>query len=119
TIRSDNLGPAIVDQIPPSPDFTIVDVRNAGSGNLDIRTTGADSQESIRFKQGLRDAFDTIQVSRQVGVVPAPIPVSLPAVATAIVTAINPQLTITRFTYGIVTIPPLIAPEPPERIVPA
>src|SRR6185436_1042842 len=82
TIRSENLGPAIVDEIPPSPDFTIIDLRNAGSVDLNVSTRGTDSQESERFKQGLRDALDTIQVSRQAGVVPAPIPVQLPAVAT-------------------------------------
>jgi len=119
TIRSDNLGPAIVDTIPASPDFTIVNVRDAGSANLNVRTGGTDGQESVRFKAGLRDAFDTIQVSRQAGTVPAPVPVALPAVANAIVTAINPQFTITRFTYNIVKIPPRIAPLPPERIVPA
>ncbi|HEY6189581.1 MAG TPA: hypothetical protein VIW80_18150 [Pyrinomonadaceae bacterium] len=119
TIRSDNLGPAVVDALPASPDFTVIDVRNAGSVNLNVSTRGTDGEESTRFKQGLRDAYDTIQVSRQAGVVPDPIPVALPAVANAIVTAINPQFTITRFAYEIVKIPPRIAPLPPERIVPA
>lgn len=119
TIRSENLGPAIVDSLPPSPDFTIVEVRDAASVNLNVNTRGTDSQESERFKQGLRDALDTIQLSRQAGVVAPPVPVQLPAVATAIVTAIHPQFTITRFTYNIVNIPTRISPLPPERIVPA
>ena len=119
TIKSEDLGPAVVDSLPPSSDFAVVDIRDAASANLNVTTSGTDSQESERFKQGLKDAFGTIEASRLAGVVPAAVPVQLPAVATAIVTSIDPRLTITRFAYGIVQIPPRISPLPPERIVPA
>ena len=119
SVKSETLGPAIVDALPTSPNFTIVDIRSATSVNLDVTIGGTDSQESERFKQGLRDAFETIEASRVAGTVPAAVPVELPAVATAIVTSINPALTINRFVYDIVKIPPLIFPLPPERIVPA
>ncbi|MGH8602301.1 MAG: hypothetical protein ACREXR_05845, partial [Gammaproteobacteria bacterium] len=119
TIKSETLGPAIVDSLPPSPDFTVIDIRNAASANLNLTTRGTDSQESERFKQGLKDALDTIQASRLAGIVPPPVRVQLPAVATAIVTSINPQITITRFAYDIVQMPPRISPLPPERIEPA
>jgi hypothetical protein len=119
SIKSETITPAIVDSLPPSPDFTVIDIRDAGSANLNVTTRGTDGQESERFKQGLRDAFGTIEASRLAGVVPAPVPVRLPAIATAIVTSINPLFTIRRFTYDIVQIPPRIAPLPPERIEPA
>lgn len=119
TLKSETLGPAVVDSLPSSSNFSVVEIRSGVPADLSVNTSGLDSDESSRFKQGLKDALTTVEIGRVTGTVRADVPLQLPAVATAIVTSINPQLTISRYAYDVVQIPTLISPVPPERIQPA
>lgn len=61
-IRPENQTPEVVDKLPKSPDFKLASFENvfrpANQGTTD-------SADAIKFKQGLRDAFELVHITRQ------------------------------------------------------
>jgi hypothetical protein len=103
-IREENQNPGTVDQFPKSPDFVI-----AEPGSNVRPTTGAiDSAVAVRFKSALRDSFSLLVASKTVAVRPAPIALNLPQLTTALVKAVDPQVTIPRRGLSMITLPPYI-----------
>ncbi len=87
-----------VADLPASPDFTI-----SRPGDAVTPTTGArDSVEATRFKGALTDAARLRDASQRAAFEPARPALDVPALATAVVEALDPDVTIPRrVLYGI------------------
>lgn len=106
-IREDNLRPATVDRMPGSRSFTLaqdVDPRKPPP-RAPVAGGEIDNDEAQRFKNSLRDQYRLIDVGKKLGEVPAAVPLELPRVASDVVAALNPELTVPRWTLSGLTIP--------------
>lgn len=112
-LREDNRTPAVVDGLPKSPNFTITDPGVAP--NVTIGTT--DSVEAERFKFGLKNAFGLIEAGKTASQFPPKKKLDLGAIAGAIVTAVNPAVTVPRRVWAGVFLPPRIRLEIGETFV--
>jgi len=115
SVREENITPAAVDRLRPSPDFRLSEPGSGFTPSLG----GSDSPEAIKFKQALRESFDIIDVSTRAG---APIPrtkLDLGTVSTAGVNLLNPAVTIPKRILSSVLIPSRIRKEIGERFVEA
>ena len=101
SIREDRQTPAAVDALPTVPNFVI----SRPDSGFTPRAGSTDSAEATRFKAALRDAYTFTSVAFPE---PPRAPLELPALAGAVVTAIDPQVTIPARIRGTVTIPPWI-----------
>ncbi|HEX4949099.1 MAG TPA: hypothetical protein VFZ34_20650 [Blastocatellia bacterium] len=100
-IREENQTPASVDELPRSPDFT---VSEPGSGVTPGRGA-SDSPEAVLFKAGLKDAYVLIGASAAVAQTPPRRPIAIGPMMDAIMTGLDPDITIPRRTYQMITIP--------------
>jgi hypothetical protein len=104
-IREKGLTPEAVDALPSSPDFVIT---RPGSGFLP--TTGAtDSVQAKRFKDALRDWHSLHAASAAASSRPAPAKLDLGGLATTVVTAIDPSVTVPGWTFHAISLPAHIA----------
>ena len=109
-LREDHLTPAAVDALPGSSGFTLqpnIDPRTAPPLPV-VQPGEADNAAAVELKQALRDGFRLIDVSRPLGAVPKPVPFDLPKVAASVVSETRPDLTVPRWTWSGVTVPPRI-----------
>ena len=97
--------PGAIDALPKFPDFTL---HPFGEGS-DPQPGDNDSPEATRFKGALKDVHQVLTTSATLGFEPERPPISVASLATASFAAINPQVTVPRFTFGAVTLPPYIA----------
>lgn len=115
TVLPDRQTPGAVDELPDSPDFRVTEF-----GDPFLPTAGStDSPEAVRFKTALRRSFDFAQLSTAAGVVPEPPPLNVTRLIADVAVAINPAVTIPRYVFGSVSIPPRIIRELPEKFVEA
>ncbi|MEK6154569.1 hypothetical protein WIW50_14965 [Flavobacteriaceae bacterium 3-367] len=115
SIHEENQTPESVDELPKSPDFRISDPRE----NFTPSIGGVDSEEGTRFKTALRDVNTLIQNDRKLGVPKARIPLKIGVVNQDVFDSINPSVSIPRWVYGSVFIPPFIRLQLKERFVEA
>ncbi len=117
SLREDNQKPEVVDRLPKSPDFRIID-----RGDSFRPAFGAsDSAEAVAYKTALKDAYALIDASRKVA---APLrpprrSLNLEQLTATLVTAVNPAVTIPRHVYSSIFIPPRIREQIGERFVEA
>jgi hypothetical protein len=117
SLREENQKPEVVDRLPKSPDFRLID-----RGEEFRPTIGtSDSEEAIRYKDALRDAYTVIDASREVSApLRPPRPkLNLEQLTATLVTGIHPAVTIPRHVYGGILIPPRIREQIGERFVEA
>jgi hypothetical protein len=96
-----------IDNIPPSPDFTITE---PGSGF--VPTRGAtDSVEAVRYKDGLKSLSTLFSASTAAAQVPPKRPLDLGRINTEVVLSIEPQKTIPRRIMAGVVLPPRVRAE--------
>ncbi|MGE8341124.1 MAG: hypothetical protein ACN6OI_08825 [Flavobacterium sp.] len=110
-VTQDSQTPAAVDHYPVSPGFVITLPRSTYTP-----TTGStDSEEAIKFKTALKDAFTLISIK-----FPDPIrkPVDLKDLTTSVVSSLNPVITIPKRTHHSITIPARIATNMVEQFAP-
>ena len=111
TILEENLTPESVDELPKSPNF-----RLSEPGDGFIRTIGNnDSEEGIRYKSALRDAFKVIQVSAEVSKKTKPLPLDLSLMLGDSIKQLHPALTIPRYVYSKFNIPKRIMDQLNEK----
>ncbi len=91
-IREVDQTPASVDEIPRSPNFEIAE---PGS-EIRPKLGDTDSPEAITFKAALKDSYELIEASREVGQTPYRGSVNLPNLGTTTFEKINPEVTIPR-----------------------
>jgi hypothetical protein len=103
-VRPPALTVEAVDAIPPSPDFVISE---PGAG-FTPGTGGTDSVQAGRFKDALRDWHRLYGASAVTGAVPLPRPLGIRPVATTVITAIDPDVTVPLRLRGRVRLPPHI-----------
>jgi hypothetical protein len=72
---------------------------------------GTDSATAVRFKTALSDVFILNAVSARAAQIPAPSPMNLTAVSTAMQTGINPRVTIFRRGLSAISVPAWIIAE--------
>jgi len=117
SLREDNQKPEVVDRLPKSPDFRIIE-----RGDSFRPTFGAsDSAEAAAYKTALKDAYALINASKTVA---APLrpprkALNLEQITTTLVTSINPAVTIPRHVYSGIFIPPRVREQIGERFVEA
>ena len=118
-LREDNLTPAAVDALPGSSGFTLVTAIDprADVSPVTVRRGETDNADATRFKSALRDEFRLLETSRRIGQVPIPVPLRIQRVADDIVAGTRPELTVPRWTWSGITIPPRIRDQIGERFV--
>ena len=95
---------AAVDRLPKSPDFVLAE---PGS-SVTPRVGATDSPTAVRFKTALRDSFGLLVASKAAAQRPAPTTLDLAATTSAIVTAIDPAVTIPTRGFSTIAIPPFV-----------
>jgi len=120
-LKEDSLTPETVDQLPGSSGFTLTaDVDPRGDiPPPTLRPGETDSPDAVRFKLALRDEFKLIHTSGQLGEIPRPVPLDLPAVAADIVTGTRPEITVPRWVMSGIVIPPRVRDQAGDRFVEA
>ena len=101
SIKEENIDPAVVDELPKSPDFRIVGLNEAFRPSRG----SSDSEEGLRFKRALKDTFTAIQASNTAGLEVKPQPMNLQLVGKDVFQTLNPGITIPKFTLNAVFIP--------------
>lgn len=102
-IKSDGQRPQVVDQLPKSSNFQLVPV---GSAFVPERGSASDSEDAKLFKQGLRGAFELVEVTR--ATIPDPVPfkpINIQATAEVVATKLDPKTSIPNWTLAHVHIP--------------
>ena len=118
-LREESLNPSVVDDMPGSSDFALrpyVDPR-ADIALPPLRRGLRDGPEAVRFKTALRDELRVIDVNRRLGIVPPSKPLDLSIVAADIVGAIDPDITVPRWTLAAIDIPKRIRDQIGESFV--
>ncbi len=115
SLNEENIRPELVDNFPKSPDFSITAV----DSGFKPKYGNVDSAEGIKFKAALRDSFDVINVSRNLGKVVEKPALDLPFLVNTTFAVINPEITIPKFIYNMVFIPLRIREQLAERFVEA
>lgn len=96
--------PGAVERLPRSPDFVL----SEPDSSVRPRTGGGDSPTAARFKTGLRDSFALRIASDAAAQRPAPARLDLPALASSMVAAVDPSVTIPLRGRFLVAVPPWI-----------
>ncbi len=96
--------PRAVGRLPKSPDFAL----SEPGSSLRPRTGGTDSPTAGRFKTALRDSFALRVASDAAAQRPVPAALDLPALASTMVAAVDPAVTIPHRGRFLVAVPPWI-----------
>jgi hypothetical protein len=105
--KEDNFVPASVNSMPGSADFQLVphvDPRDAPAA-VSVQPGESDNAEASRFKTALREQYQLIETSKQIGNRAPPVPLDLRKVATDMVAETRPEVTVPRWTLSGLTIP--------------
>ncbi len=114
-ISEERKNPEAVDELPNSPDFRISEPEE----NFTPSTGVSDNEEAKRFKDALRAVNKTIQDSVRLSEVKPREPLQLETVNTAVFQGLNPALSIPRWVFNGVVIPPYIRLQQKEEFVEA
>ncbi len=105
SILVENQTPESIDELPKSPDFRI----SEPGENFTPRIGGTtDSEEAVRFKRALKDVNGMLQESAKLGEVVVRPELNISAVNNAVFENVHPELTIPRWIYGGVKLPPFV-----------
>ena len=96
--------PEAVDRLPRSPDFVL----SEPGSTIAPKTGTIDSPTAVRFKTALRDSFALVVASNSAAQQPPPVRLDLAALATSVVTAVDPAVTIPRRGFSAIAIPAYI-----------
>lgn len=115
SIAPERQQPQSIETWPKSPDFAV------STDGVVVRPTFADSdsEEGRRFKTALRDVYTLVQGSLAASVPAIKPALDLGATGTHVFAALNPAVTIPRWTWAGVTIPARIREQLEERFVEA
>jgi hypothetical protein len=115
SILPENQQPQSIDSWPKSPDFRV------STGGVVVRPTfdGTDSEEAVRFKTALKEAYTLVQQSLAASVPVVKPMLDVRATGHQLFAALNPDVTIPRWTWAGVTIPGRIKEQLEERFVEA
>lgn len=97
----DGQSPAVIDALPRYPTFRIAEPGPAP----EPVPGGSDSPEAVRFKSALKGVHAVLSTSAVLGEKPPRPPIDLAGLASATFTAIDPEVTIPRFTLGTLVFP--------------
>ncbi|VAW76527.1 hypothetical protein MNBD_GAMMA12-3968 [hydrothermal vent metagenome] len=97
--------PEVVDQLPNFPDFAIRDPDPDAAEPVPGLGSEEDSPEAKRFKLALKDTYQLITLSENLGKLPVRNPVNLVQIADISFTAINPQTTVPAYTIASLNFP--------------
>jgi hypothetical protein len=92
--------PAAVDRLPRSPDFVL----SEPGSNVRPRPGATDSPTAVRFKGALRDSFALLVASDKAAERPPPAKLELARATSAVVTAVDPAVTIPRRGLSTITV---------------
>jgi hypothetical protein len=109
-LRESAISPATVAALPGSSGFVLathVDPRTAPA-QAPLSAGETDNAEASRFKAALSDQYRVIEASRTLGALPLTKPLELAAVAADVRDELRPELTVPRWTFASVAIPPRI-----------
>ncbi len=121
SVKEEGQTPESVDALPGSSGFTLtspVDVF-APASVPQVSTGETDSAEGVRFKRGLRDVYRLVQESEKLGRVPMPVKIDIGKVSDDLIIGTDPALTVPRWVFNGVTIPPRIREQIGEDFVEA
>ncbi len=107
--------PEAVDDLPKSPNFHVTELGDAFVAQAGM----VDSAEAKRFKAALRSAYDFVQRSAAAGQPPTYIELNIPLVVNDVAARIDPAITIPRYIWGQISIPPRILDALDEEFVEA
>jgi hypothetical protein len=102
-IRPQNQRPEVVDTLPRSANFKLVPF---GSSFVPERGSATDNEDAVRYKSGLRDAFELVDTSRRT--IPGPVrfeSIDIATTAAGLVAKLDPKTTIPDWTLANVRIP--------------
>ena len=110
-----NQEPRSIDSWPQSSDFRV------STDGVVVRPTfgGSDSEEAVRFKTALRDVYTLVQEAVAASVPIVKPPLDIGATGSRVFEALDPDVTIPRWTWAGVTIPGRIREQLEERFVEA
>ena len=111
SIREENQTPESVKDLPKSPDFRISDPED----NFTPTLGGVDSEEAIRFKTALEETNTLLQNDRKLGQRKKRNPLDLKNVNKTVFDKLNPSISIPRWVFNGVVIPPFISVQFKER----
>ncbi len=114
-IKEENIKPEAVDDLPNSPDFKITPIDSGFNPSFG----GTDSLEAVNFKTALKDSFNLVDKSRNIGQVVSKPALDLPMLVNTTFTIINPELTIPKMIFNAVLIPARIRLQLVEKFVEA
>lgn len=115
-ILEENQTPESVDEIPNSPDFVI---SLPADGFTPTLGGDQDSEEAAKFKQALLDVNVLLKESADLGRPIVRLPLNIPVVSDAVFTGVAPALTIPRWVFASIQLPPFIMVAMIEQFVPA
>ncbi|THD66446.1 hypothetical protein E7Z59_11610 [Robertkochia marina] len=105
----------VIDELPKSPDFRI----SRPDENFEPSVGDSDSEEAIRFKNALSVNNTTIQESKQLGKVDKRKPLNIKSVNNAVFEKLDPNVSVSRWLFNGVIIPPFIKNQQKEEFVEA
>jgi len=110
SLKEDSITPALVDRLPASAGFTLTPYADPRAAVPAARFGPGekDSPDAVRFKAALRDEARLIAVSRESGKGPPTQPLDLKTVAAEIVAGTRPEITVPRWVWSGISIPPRI-----------
>src|SRR5262249_31724484 len=85
-------------EVDPRNDLSVVTVQRGETDNAD----------ATRFKNALRDEYRVLDTSRTGGQIPVTAPLNMNRIAADIVEGIRPEITVPRWTWSGIRIPPRI-----------
>lgn len=113
SMKSENLKPEIIDEMPKSPDFHLADVNDSFRPAIGGST---ESAGGLLFKQSLKDMYRFFEaVKAEIPVKKPPVRLQLGAVSAAVITQLNPKKTIPAWVKEHVFFPPWIKEQLPEE----
>ncbi|MBP6237494.1 MAG: hypothetical protein KA536_15200 [Saprospiraceae bacterium] len=116
SILEENQTPESIDELHNSPDFRI----SAPGENFTPTIGGTtDSDEAIRFKLALKDVNGMLQETAKLGKVVERPEINISAVNNVVFEKIHPELTIPRWIYGGIKLPPFVVFQIKETFVEA
>ena len=120
-LGEDEQVPGMTGQLPQSSDFVLTDVDDPRTAppRPTRPASGPDSQEAAGFKASLEDQFRVLDLSRQLGVAPDRVPLTVEDVTRDVVAGLDPATTVPRWTLAGIDIPQRIREQMGESFVEA
>ncbi len=119
SILEENQTPESVDELLESPDFKITEPGEDFTPTLTVNTEGNDSEEAKRFKNALIDVNGLIQDSARLGEVKTRPKLDIVEVNENVLNAVDPGITIPRWVFGEIFLPPFVQRQFKEKFVEA